>query len=151
VAALGSEASSHCFYGNCRAKFSRNCSVSRIARAAERHAGTKFSEEVKKFSRIYGTTASNSLMIHRFSDSVDRKNKSWRRSWRHTGLMIHRFSDSTFSFRGSQCHAQIAQFVVDLVGSLDGLSDFFAKQRAVASPQLVDEALHRRLRHAERF
>jgi len=54
-------------------------------------------------------------------------------------------------FRGSQRRSQIAQLVVDLVGSLDGLGDFIAKQRAIASPQLVHEAFYRYLRHAERF
>ena len=45
-------------------------------------------------------------------------------------------------FRGSQCRAQITEFIVDLIGFLDGQTDFFPEQRAVTNPELMDEALH---------
>lgn len=53
--------------------------------------------------------------------------------------------DSDFEFyllRGTQRRAQITEFIIDLIGFLDGQTDFFPKQRAVTDPHLMDEPLH---------
>src|SRR5206468_12249145 len=58
-------------------------------------------------------------------------------------------------FSGLFCRAQrgaeIAEFVVNLTRSFDGLSNFFAEQCAIAFAQPVYKTFHRCLLQAERF
>src|SRR5204863_7803363 len=54
-------------------------------------------------------------------------------------------------FCRAQRRAEIAEFVVNLTGSFNGLSNFFAEQRAIAFAQPVYKTFHRCLLQAERF
>ena len=52
-------------------------------------------------------------------------------------------------FRGAKCRAEIAQFVVDLVGSADGFSNFFAQQSSITFTQPVHEIFYCRFLKVE--
>ena len=52
-------------------------------------------------------------------------------------------------FRGTQRCAEIAQLVIDLIGSPDSLSDFFAEQSAITITHSMHKRFHCRLAKPE--
>ena len=62
--------------------------------------------------------------------------------YRASGCSILNYEFPGELFRGTQDRTEIAELLVDLVGSLDGLGNFFAEQRAIALAQPVNEAFH---------